>query len=535
MTEGAFTMQLLKRIDISQCGKGCRMRLGDLNGDGRLEIVMLQPDSGFDNRYFPHSVICATVFNLEGEMLWQTGTPDLESDCDTFCDIPAQVYDIDNDGNNELLIVSNGEFLVLDGMTGALKKSYPLPDPYAHDCIIIADLEGRGYAQNIILKNRFHQLWAMDVNFNVMWTYKGNIGHFPWPYDINGDGRDELIAGYTILNGEGDVIGNIDGESGHVNYIWVGDLYQSGESGISIAVQGSKTTLLTLDGSLIGQIDDGTVYIAPGNLCPGVSGTEIGCSGRNISLYSCHGDKLSETVSHGGTLTAVHNLDASGTDMLLSYGSGMPASLFDSSLNQIFTFPYDGQVLWADLIGDNIPEILLLSGDKLEIYSAFAKDLTAAAVPYTRPQPKRLYNCTRHANEMEPSQYALSYITGHFESSNLRKWAAEYAFSSDIYGNEPISRADFIVLLVNALGLCAYERDNFSDVYPKDYYAKAVGIAKKLGIVEGTLGRFNPRAAITAEAAVEIIKKAGHDCFLMTDGDLTLRSAAKIVFELLER
>ena len=62
---------LLKRIDTSECGKGCRMWLGDIDGDGRMEIVMVQPDGGFDDRYYPHSVQCATAFNLEGEMLWR--------------------------------------------------------------------------------------------------------------------------------------------------------------------------------------------------------------------------------------------------------------------------------------------------------------------------------------------------------------------------------------------------------------------------------------------------------------------------------
>ena len=50
--EVKFKMEtyLLRRIDTAMCGKGCRMWLGDLNGDGRMEIVMVQPDGGFDDR-----------------------------------------------------------------------------------------------------------------------------------------------------------------------------------------------------------------------------------------------------------------------------------------------------------------------------------------------------------------------------------------------------------------------------------------------------------------------------------------------------
>ena len=62
------------RIDISRAGRFCRMWLGDINGDGRMEIVMVQPDSDRDDRYFPHSVRCATAFDLDGGLLWPSFT-----------------------------------------------------------------------------------------------------------------------------------------------------------------------------------------------------------------------------------------------------------------------------------------------------------------------------------------------------------------------------------------------------------------------------------------------------------------------------
>ena len=52
------------------------MLLGDLNGDGRLEMLLVQADGGIDDRYVPHQVCCLTAFDLEGTLLWQVGTPD---------------------------------------------------------------------------------------------------------------------------------------------------------------------------------------------------------------------------------------------------------------------------------------------------------------------------------------------------------------------------------------------------------------------------------------------------------------------------
>ena len=127
MCEETLQTHFLRKIDISMCGKGCRMWLGDLDGDGRMEIVMVQPDCGFDHRYFPHSVVCATAFNLEGNILWQIGSPDPEVK-GSGADIPAQIYDIDKDGNNEFLCVMYDEFCIFDGKTGTLKRKHPLPD-----------------------------------------------------------------------------------------------------------------------------------------------------------------------------------------------------------------------------------------------------------------------------------------------------------------------------------------------------------------------------------------------------------------------
>ncbi len=528
-------LQLLAKIDIFGQPKGCHMRLGDLDGDGRLEIVLLQPDSGFDDRYFPHSVIYAAAYNLDGEMLWQFGTPDL--DADSLCDsnIPAQIFDIDNDGNNELLLISGGEMLFLDGMTGQIKKQYPLPAPDAHDAIIIADLEGKGYPQNIVLKNRFHQLWAMDSNFNVMWTHKGNIGNYPWPYDINNDGRDELIAGYSVLSGDGDVLFTIPEDSGYAKYTWVGDLYHRGDSKKAIAVLGDKITLLDTEGEMLWQNSCPATDIALGNLRPDYSGTEICCAGDLTSILDCYGAKIAENNIRSNKLTAVHNLDGTGNDMLILHSSSSPATLCDSELNPVYTFPNCTKVVWADITGDMTADILILCDDRIEVYSAKQKDLSVSVVPYFRPQSKRLYNYTDFASEMEPSQYALSYITGSHSDIELESWATDCALGNDITSDEPISRADFVVLLVAALGLLAYERENFTDVSNNDYFATAVGTAKKLGIIEGTLGRFNPHAPMTAEAAVEMIKKAGHNCFCMTEGELTRRHAARIVLELLLR
>ena len=49
---------LVGNIDLSIAGTGTRMLLGDLDGTGRMDMLMEQPDGGIDDRYIPHEGCC---------------------------------------------------------------------------------------------------------------------------------------------------------------------------------------------------------------------------------------------------------------------------------------------------------------------------------------------------------------------------------------------------------------------------------------------------------------------------------------------
>lgn len=51
----------LAGLDISAAGPRCKMLLGDLDGDGRAELLLVQPDNRQDVRYIPHQVQCLTT------------------------------------------------------------------------------------------------------------------------------------------------------------------------------------------------------------------------------------------------------------------------------------------------------------------------------------------------------------------------------------------------------------------------------------------------------------------------------------------
>lgn len=71
-----------------------------------------------------------------------------------------------------------------------------------------------------------------------------------------------------------------------------------------------------------------------------------------------------------------------------------------------------------------------------------------------------------------------------------------------------ITRADFTVLTVRTFGFAAEGGEEFSDVDKNAYYADAVAVAQKLGIVGGSAGKFNPKAQISREDMMVIIARA---------------------------
>ncbi|HHW00652.1 MAG TPA: hypothetical protein GXX36_14030 [Clostridiaceae bacterium] len=119
------------------------------------------------------------------------------------------------------------------------------------------------------------------------------------------------------------------------------------------------------------------------------------------------------------------------------------------------------------------------------------------------------------------SKYAVAFVKKTFDDIANYAWAKKeievMASKGIINGTsattyspaQDITRADFIVLLVRALGLDGDVNDNFSDVNPDAYYAKQVGIAKKLGITKGVgNNEFKPGEKIVRQDMMTLIDRA---------------------------
>ena len=172
---------------------------GDLDGDGEAELLTA--------RNLDQAVTAMSAYKLDGRLLWQLGRKRTVGSERTY-DVPAQIYDIDGDGRCEVLYSIRGFLIVAEGNSGRELARLPLPEGLdVADCITFARLSGSGRASDIIVKTRYTRMWAFTMEWKLLWEWAPPEGwktcHHPTPVDVDADGLDEVMAGYTMLAPDG--------------------------------------------------------------------------------------------------------------------------------------------------------------------------------------------------------------------------------------------------------------------------------------------------------------------------------------------
>ncbi len=118
------------------------------------------------------------------------------------------------------------------------------------------------------------------------------------------------------------------------------------------------------------------------------------------------------------------------------------------------------------------------------------------------------------------SYYAIAYVQKTFSDLGSHVWAKKQievltskgvisTIGKSFTPGTGITRADYLMMLVRALGLSAEFTANFDDVKPGDYYFKEIGTARKLGITSGIgNNKFNPSATITRQDMMTLTERA---------------------------
>jgi hypothetical protein len=225
---------------------------GDVDGDGQTELVTARLWEKDD----VHATATVSVCRLDGSVLWTWGNPG-DGVAALHNDAACQIYDWDRDGRQEVVIVTHTDVIMLDGATGAEKFRFETPGRDAADCIAFANLSD-GVGADIIIKNRYHKIWAYNWHGKHLWEIEYPAGmktaHQPFVINIDNDGYDEVIVGYALLNHKGKIVWSLNSDAlkigqGHLDCARVLRRGQEPEDWRLVLTCCGDNALLCLDGN----------------------------------------------------------------------------------------------------------------------------------------------------------------------------------------------------------------------------------------------------------------------------------------------
>lgn len=406
-------------IPLPGSPKVSRAGVGDLDGDGRYDVVVKHPG---------HVIWC---WNQSGPERWQPSPDTYKLDAYTMAgrrlwhrDLgwpieqglwysPYLVYDLDGDGCAEVAVktgegdprdaegrvVSGPEWVsVWDGSTGEEIARAPWPgregfasyDTMCRHFLSVAYLDGhtpcllvqRGNYGRVIVDayqlrdSRLDRLWRYD-NQDYGSQYWGQGAHYTQIGDLDGDGRDEIVLGCVALDDDGTPLWSVG--KGHPDYVFLGDVDPARPGwevflGIEPPQQrGGNILVDARTGQAIWQLEVPTGHVGIDGMCSDIDPTSPGLESQAVDvnrekrpahcwLWSADGRILREADrSIGGARSAYWDAD-------------LQRELTRSVITDFDGAPLPGRMqgsilLIADLVGDWREEIVTGLEGQLRIYS----------------------------------------------------------------------------------------------------------------------------------------------------------------------
>jgi rhamnogalacturonan endolyase len=384
--------RLWKKFATPGFGAGRNVRFGDLDGDGQMDMLIAQNIPRVAGDAWDQ-ISALTAVTLDGKVLWKLGRADPRNGLLTN-DTPFQIHDIDGDGRNDVVMIRDFKLQVLDGRTGKVKRSMwmpPMPENakvkpyemYSGDSIVFANLTGKSGRRDMLLKDRYRHFWAISRDFKPLWKGEDDTGHYPFPFDVDGDGRDELFIGHSMWDHTGQRRWSHDGKlQDHVDAVAVGNFTGDPKKPPRVYWSSSDESFLMLDleGNILKHVRVGhTQTAAVGKFRPDLPGLQYITTNfwRNpgiISLFDADGNLLTQAEPiHSGSPTLPVNWRGDGNELVLLSGSLREGGMIDGQLRRVVMFPDDGHPEMAaavlDLTGDPRDEIVLWDQDNVWIYT----------------------------------------------------------------------------------------------------------------------------------------------------------------------
>ena len=390
--------------------------IADLNGDGKYDYVIKQPYKNIDpyEKYWYKSPETYKIeaYLADGTFLWRYDMGWAIERGIWYS--PYVVYDFDGDGKAEVCVkagegdprdpdgrvTTGAEYvLVLDGMTGKEKaraawpkrEDFPSYNYASRNQMAVAYLDGK--TPSLIVERgtynvmQVHAYEYQQGTLKPQWKwddteegprFRGQGAHSMHAVDIDGDGRDELFLGSSVLDDNG--VGLWSTGMGHPDHHYVGDIDPSRpglEVYYGVETRATANGCCLVDartGDFIWGIDTPTRHVHATGLCsdidpqrPGIecysSDTDAEKKSNVRWLFDSKGNVLRDDLNWGfGLRTVYWDADPQREIMhggrIVKYGSEEEVGNIRGSV-----------IGYADVLGDWREELIVSSDGELRIYT----------------------------------------------------------------------------------------------------------------------------------------------------------------------
>jgi rhamnogalacturonan endolyase len=419
--------KLWKQFEMPGFGAGRNVRFGDLDGDGRLDMLFAQNVAKVRGDAYDQ-ISCLTAVTLDGKVLWQQGRPNPKNALLTN-DTPFQIHDLDGDGRMEVVLARDFQLQVLEGRTGKLLRKAWLPavpsdsqnPPYElniGDSILFLDQTGTGSPREILVKDRYWHFWIFDRNLQLKSSGDGQTGHYPFAFDVDNDRKQEFLIGYSLWGSDGRRRWTHDEElKDHADGLSLGNFTGRDGEGLRAYVNGSDEGFLMFDvasGKILSHQRLGHAQTqSVGKFRPDLPGLQIYIATfwRNpgiVTLLDADANVLEqqEMIPGSSHLEPV-NWRGDGQEFALLSGNIREGGMLDGHLRRVVMFPDDGHPDLAsavrDVTGDARDEIILWDQSRVWIYT---QDRPFSGTRIYQPKRNPNYNDSNYRSSVSLPAWA---------------------------------------------------------------------------------------------------------------------------------
>jgi len=389
---------LWRKFSVEGHGCASTMKMGDLNGDGKLELLLPQniqtvSRDGFD------MISCLTAVDLQGNILWQSGKPSKDPNNAWLTnDNPCQIHDVDGDGRAEVVCIRDFQIQILDGRTGKIKKWCWMPVapelPAKHsdatlrpyeltfgDSLFFVNVSGNKDRHEIFVKNRYDHFWIFDNNLNFLWGGTGQTGHCPYIFDV--DGYDRIQMGYSMWDHTGKLLWSHDKDlKDHSDSIAVVNMTDDPNAPPQVYCTGSDEGYLrfTYDGKLVTHSMIGHAQASSiGKFRMDLPGLQFAMMDFHWNpgitlLYDAEGNLLDHAQPlYNGSKMAPANWRGDGQEHILLSTDAKYGGLANGNFEREVMFPNDGHpdlcCFATDITGDGRDDVITWDEKSVWIYT----------------------------------------------------------------------------------------------------------------------------------------------------------------------